>query len=233
MQERDDPGDRTYTLAELSDEIGRRLARSGVSPASARVSPIPDGRTLRYYTTLGLLDRPLEVRDRQARYGERHILQALAIKALQSAGHSLAVIQVALAGLDERELATVGAGGQRGARGGGERFWARTVASAAASPQPASAVRAPEGPTAGQRGEADGSHALLIRADEIDAPHVQTVIALAPGVSLVLDGTWQFDDVDTLHTAAGELLQALSAAQPSPRAGGAGTLHSPLLKEQS
>jgi hypothetical protein len=76
-------------------------------------------------------------------------------------------------------------------------------------------------------------HALLIRADEIDAPHVQTVIALAPGVSLVLDGPWQFDHVDALRAAAGALLQALSAAQPSPRAGGAGTLHSPLLKEQS
>ena len=118
MQDSEDLGERTYTLAELSDEVGRRLACSGVSPASARVSPLPDGRTLRYYTTLGLLDRPLEVRDRQARYSERHVLQALAIKALQSAGHSLAVIQVALAGLDERELAAVAAGGRKGARGG-------------------------------------------------------------------------------------------------------------------
>jgi DNA-binding transcriptional MerR regulator len=232
MQDRVGSGNRTYTLAELSDEVGRRLEHSGVSPASARVSPIPDGRTLRYYTTLGLLDRPLEVRDRQARYGERHILQALAIKALQSAGHSLAVIQVALAGLDERELATVGAAGKRGARGGGERFWARPVTSAVASPQTPSAVRAPAVPTVGQRTEADGSHPVLIRSDEIDAQHVQTVITLAPGVSLVLAGAWQFNHLEGLRTAAGALLQALSAAQPASHAGAAGALHSPSLKEQ-
>jgi DNA-binding transcriptional MerR regulator len=135
-----------YTLAELSAEIGRRLADSGVSPVSGRVSALPDGRTLRYYTTIGLLDRPLEVRDRQARYGERHVQQALAIKSLQSEGLSLAAIQVALAGLDDRELAAVAAGatGERGS--GRPRFWARVGTPVA---QASGAVHAPAAPAAG------------------------------------------------------------------------------------
>ena len=112
-----------YTLAELSEEIGRRVAAAGLAPLDGRVSAVPDGRTLRYYTSVGLLDRPLEVRDRQARYGERHVLQALAIKALQAGGQSLAAIQAALSGLGDDELAEVATSGAR-RRTAVSRFWA-------------------------------------------------------------------------------------------------------------
>ena len=69
-----------------------------------RVREVPDLRTIRYYTTLGLLDRPAEMRGRTALYGRRHVLQLLAIKRLQGHGESLAAIQRRLLGLPDAEL---------------------------------------------------------------------------------------------------------------------------------
>lgn len=81
-------------------------AEYGISDSAARdqrVSSLPDARTIRYYTTLGLLDRPF-IDGRQARYGERHVLQLLAVKALQSMQFPLARVQEKLYGLTESEL---------------------------------------------------------------------------------------------------------------------------------
>jgi DNA-binding transcriptional MerR regulator len=69
----------------------------------SRVSPVPDGRTIRYYTTLGLLDRPW-MEGRQARYGKRHLLQLIAIKALQGRGLPLSEVQSRIFGLTNEEL---------------------------------------------------------------------------------------------------------------------------------
>src|SRR5713226_1847207 len=65
-----------FSLEQLSSEVAEQLARRGLLGAApdARVSAAPDARTVRYYTTLGLLDRP-RIENRQARYGERHLLQ--------------------------------------------------------------------------------------------------------------------------------------------------------------
>jgi DNA-binding transcriptional MerR regulator len=71
---------------------------------SARVRSVPDPRTIRYYTTLGLLDRPAEMRGRTAHYGRRHVLQLVAIKKLQARGLSLVEVQQSLAGADDRTL---------------------------------------------------------------------------------------------------------------------------------
>ena len=98
----------SYSLDELSAEVAARLAARGLLAAQTdpRVSAAPDGRTVRYYTTLGLLDRPAIV-GRQARYSGRHALQLLAIKALQIAGLPLAGIQERLFGRSESELKAV------------------------------------------------------------------------------------------------------------------------------
>jgi DNA-binding transcriptional MerR regulator len=64
-----------------------------------RVAAWPDERTVRYYQSLGLVDRPLRHEGREAIYGYRHLLQAVAVKLLQGEGHSLAQVQRALAGL--------------------------------------------------------------------------------------------------------------------------------------
>ncbi|MCA1828347.1 MAG: helix-turn-helix domain-containing protein [Myxococcales bacterium] len=93
------------SLEDLEREVAHLLAERGLFGASpdARVSAAPDARTVRYYTTLGLLDRPT-IENRQARYGERHVLQLLAIKALQARDLPLAGIQQALYGRSDEEL---------------------------------------------------------------------------------------------------------------------------------
>jgi DNA-binding transcriptional MerR regulator len=94
-----------FSLEQLSSEVAEELARRGLLGAApdARVSAAPDARTVRYYTTLGLLDRP-QIENRQARYGERHLLQLLAIKALQSLELPLAQIQQTLYARSDAEL---------------------------------------------------------------------------------------------------------------------------------
>src|SRR4051794_31636572 len=92
-------------LDELSNRVAGELADRGLLGAAsdARVSAAPDARTVRYYATLGLLDRP-RIESRQARYGERHLLQLLAIKALQAFDLPLAEIQQRLYARSDAEL---------------------------------------------------------------------------------------------------------------------------------
>lgn len=71
---------------------------------SGRVRDVPDARTIRYYTTIGVLDRPLEMRGRTAFYGRRHLLQIVAVKRLQARGMSLVDIQKNVVGADNSTL---------------------------------------------------------------------------------------------------------------------------------
>jgi DNA-binding transcriptional MerR regulator len=102
-------GDNLLSLDELTTEVSRMLQEYGLSNAQLdhRVSAVPDVRTIRYYTTLGLLDRPIIEPPRQAKYKSRHVWQLLAIKALQGAQLSLAEVQSRLYGLSEDELKAV------------------------------------------------------------------------------------------------------------------------------
>ncbi|MCA9665182.1 MAG: MerR family transcriptional regulator [Myxococcales bacterium] len=75
------------------------------APASGRVTAVPDKRTIRYYTTLGLLDAPAEMRGRTAYYGRRHLLQLVAIKRLQADGIKLSQVQQRLSGQPDGVLA--------------------------------------------------------------------------------------------------------------------------------
>jgi DNA-binding transcriptional MerR regulator len=65
-------------------------------PKNGQVRPIPDARSIRYYTTLGLVDRPAAMDGRTALYGAQHVRQLVAIKRLQAEGLSLAEIQARL-----------------------------------------------------------------------------------------------------------------------------------------
>jgi hypothetical protein len=72
--------DASLTLDELSTEVGRLLEEKALLEAQADgrgARAAPDARTVRYYGTLGLVDRPSIV-DREARYGRRHVLQLVA-----------------------------------------------------------------------------------------------------------------------------------------------------------
>ncbi len=74
---------------------------------SKRVREVPDTRTIRYYTTIGLVDRPAEMQGRTAFYNRRHALQLVCIKRLQADGLSLADVQRRLAGATTRQLAAI------------------------------------------------------------------------------------------------------------------------------
>ncbi|TMR11702.1 MerR family transcriptional regulator, partial [Nonomuraea turkmeniaca] len=93
----------TWTIGELAERAARAL-RAGAAPANGRVRDVPGERLIRWYTTIGLVDPPLTRRGRIARYGRRHLLQLVAVKRLQAAGHSIAEIQAALAGATDRML---------------------------------------------------------------------------------------------------------------------------------
>jgi DNA-binding transcriptional MerR regulator len=96
-----------WTIDELGAQVALALATDYAGPPNGRVRDVPDRRTIRYYTTLGLLDRPVELRGRTALYGRRHLLQLVAIKRLQAQGLSLTEVQARLLGLTDAALARI------------------------------------------------------------------------------------------------------------------------------
>lgn len=223
----------TWTLEQLGERVKGALASGYVPPGSARVRAVPDARTIRYYSTLGIVDRPALL-GRTALYGERHLLQLVAIKRLQAEGLALTQVQERLAGLPTeglRELARVDA----------EALVQplREEGRQSSAPAPSEVADAPRGrrdfwrevPVAALESvtnEVDAaSHSpeALARADAIDqhSPDVSELfsVELAPGVTLVLrDGRRpEPDDVQALRQAAEALLCAIEARGllPGPR----------------
>jgi DNA-binding transcriptional MerR regulator len=100
--------EKSLSLEELSNEVEELLDQRGLLDVQedGRVSAVPDARTIRYYTTLGLLERP-KIVARQASYGKRHVLQLLAIKSLQGMSMPLEEIQERLYGKSDRELEAI------------------------------------------------------------------------------------------------------------------------------
>ena len=97
--------DELYTLEQLSERVADLLAEDYNGQQSGRVRELPNGRTIRWYTTIGLVDRPRATRGRVALYGERHALQLAAIKKLQAQGLALAEVQEQLLGVSDARLA--------------------------------------------------------------------------------------------------------------------------------
>jgi hypothetical protein len=101
------PSPPLWTLPDLSARVAVALATADLSQDSGRVRDIPNARTIRYYTTIGLLDRPLSFDGRTALYGPRHLLQLLAIKHLQSQHLTLEQIQHRLLGITDAALCAI------------------------------------------------------------------------------------------------------------------------------
>ncbi|TCM48873.1 MerR family transcriptional regulator [Kribbella sp. VKM Ac-2568] len=97
-----------WTLAELAERVEAALA-DYPGQVNGRVRAVPDGRAIRWYTTIGLVDRPAEMRGRTALYSRRHLLQLVAIKRRQAQGHTLAQIQAELAGATDESLQPIAA----------------------------------------------------------------------------------------------------------------------------
>jgi DNA-binding transcriptional MerR regulator len=96
-------------LEQLAERAARALVDAEVRVANGRVTGVPDGRLIRWYTTIGLLDRPVIGPGRVAQYGPRHLLQLVAVKRLQAQGAPLAEIQLRLAGATDSTLQRIAA----------------------------------------------------------------------------------------------------------------------------
>ncbi|GAA4214522.1 MerR family transcriptional regulator [Actinocatenispora rupis] len=98
-----------WTIDELVELVGTALSRGYGGATSGRVRDLPDRRAVRWYTTIGLVDRPGAMRGRTALYGTRQLRQLVAIKRRQAAGRTLAQIQAELAGATDDTLREVAA----------------------------------------------------------------------------------------------------------------------------
>lgn len=189
--------DERYTLDELVQRVTDEVMRLRLPQPNGQVSAVPDGRTLRYYGTLGLLDRPVEVRGRRAYYGPRHLLQAVAVKALQAEGLPLQEIQHRLAGRSDEELR------QLSARPSATRFW-RTAPAPVSAPAAASAAVA-----AGAPASASEPSVPMPSPAPVSEPE-PVAVRLAPGLTLVIDPLRAPApaEIDALRAAADALVAA-------------------------
>jgi DNA-binding transcriptional MerR regulator len=158
--------DEQWTLSELVNEAATRIAALP-APKNGQVRAVPDDRTIRYYGTIGLLDRPVAMRGRTALYGRRHLAQIIAIKRLQTTGRSLAEIQELWSTLDDVSLARMsGVTLPEQSRAASRReFWKREAVAPEPTPQPAR---------------------VIVSHDPQPTPELELRIQLAPHITLSL-----------------------------------------------
>src|SRR2546423_2187482 len=149
--------DALWTLDELVQRVADVLDGAEYPGApNGRVRDVPDRRAVRWYATIGLVDRPASVQGRTARYGMRHLLQLVAVKRRQAEGRTLAEIQAELTGATDatlRRIAALPAALPKEAPATRTRFWAErptlaatTEARAATEPRPATDSPQPSEP---------------------------------------------------------------------------------------
>ena len=200
--------DASWTLSELVEEASAALERVP-APDNGQIRAVPDERSLRYYTTIGLIDRPAAMRGRTALYGKRHLAQVVAIKRLQSNGKSLAEIQAIFAALDDATLTRLSgvtlprtAAPRAAARAD---FWQAAPASAPApvsEPQPVPA-------RARARASTPPAVSVSISLRLSLAPGVELLVATTPGAPV---------DLSAIAAAAQPLLAELTRQGLSPEA---------------
>ena len=172
-----------WTLDELTARVAAALDGTAYAGApNGRVRDVPDARAIRWYATIGLVDRPT-MRGRTALYGPRHRAQLVAIKRRQSEGRRIADIQVELSEAPDAllwEIADLPEHEQPRTR-----FWTEPPAPHAPPPAPPPAPAPPA--------------ALL------------SGVPLSGDVTLLLPGTPGPDDVAAIQAAAQPLLDLLAA----------------------
>lgn len=174
-----------WTIEELASRVAAALGDGYSGVPNGRVRDVPDARAIRWYSTIGLVDRPAAMRGRTALYGERHLLQLVAVKRRQAGGRSIAEIQAELAGASEATLREIAAlpdalpATTAEAPARPARFWTERPA-----PAPPESAHTP---------------ALL------------TGVPLDGGVVLLLPAAPDPDDLAAIAAAAGPLLDLLSA----------------------
>jgi DNA-binding transcriptional MerR regulator len=197
-----------WTIDELGARVALALAQSQGQP-SGRVREVPDLRTIRYYTTLGLIDRPVAMRGRTALYGRRHLMQLVAVKRLQTRGLSLAEVQQKLVGLPngdlerlaqlppDLEVAPASSSGPV-PESRAEAFWTTMPAPMPDIPN----SKASRNRSAGQESDVN---------EAVDLSRPLVGISLGRDVALLLAAARSLDtdDIAALRTAAGPLLKLL------------------------
>jgi len=91
-------------LTELVDISNDLIGEVAPKQPSDRVTETINERILRYYMAQGLVDRPLGRKGAAALYGYRHLLQILAIKALQGSYLPIKHIRSVLADKSDKDL---------------------------------------------------------------------------------------------------------------------------------
>src|SRR6185312_11931268 len=99
-----EPDAAAWTIDQLSQLVAEVLSADYPGQSNGRVRQVPDVRTIRWYTSIGLLDRPAAMRGRTALYRRRHLAQIVAVKRLQADGLTLADVQRQLVGADDAAL---------------------------------------------------------------------------------------------------------------------------------
>jgi DNA-binding transcriptional MerR regulator len=170
------------TIGELAATAAAAVAAADVRGANRRITDLPDQRTIRWYSTIGLLDRPSGSRGRTALYGERHVLQLVAIKRRQAAGRTLAEIQAELVGATDRTLRRI-----------------------------ADLPRNPDAPAAPKRSGASSTRQFWReRPATARTAHVLAGLDLGAGVVLMLPAPPNGSDVESIRAAAQPLLDLLA-----------------------
>jgi len=199
-----------WTLGELCARVALALSRGYDGQSNGQVRDIPDARTIRYYTALGLVGRPAAMRGRTALYGRRHLLELVAVKRLQARGLPLSRIQGEIAGLPDRSLERVAA-----IPAGVEEELARDGAGEAGEePAPARASSFWKDPPAVPAAAGPARHeAAGLPAGETARIRTVRIIDLAPGAGIVLDGARPVASIDleALREAAAPLLEVLKS----------------------
>jgi DNA-binding transcriptional MerR regulator len=219
-----------WTMDELVERVRQALAAEYPGAPNGRVRDVPDRRAIRWYTTTGLVDRPLGMRGRTALYGPRHLLQIVALKRRQAEGFSLAQIQAELTGMSDMELSLLarmsGARLERDAQaaerhpeGERTRFWAAPaeqtapVASAARAADSATPPGSAGDPRTAGRFRGDLRHLQAappgLLPDDGGSEAVGGVV-LGRGAILVLPAVPTADDRAAIAAAAGPLLDLLA-----------------------
>ncbi len=190
------------TISDLAAAVAKALEADFSGVDNGRVRDVPDLRAIRYYTTLGLLDRPAEMRGRVAYYGRRHLLQLVAIKRLQARGLSLAQVQEQLLGQSDRGLEQLAAIRTDVWPGASEPAGDQSRHSAKRSRELDFWAAAPER-TSVESDEEAGQPAAT--------PEMLTLIPVGPGLRLGIsaDRPMTADDIAALHAAAEPLRQVL------------------------
>lgn len=183
------------------EQLVQRVAAALAGPAypgapNGRVRDVPDRRTVRWYTTIGLVDRPAAMRGRTALYGTRHLLQIVAIKRRQAQGRSIAEIQAELIGATDATLRRVAAIDDTVLSKQSEGKDFATVEGSVA-----------ELPKARRRFWAEPPAAATRGADTVS---MRAAVDLPGGAVLLLPGRPGDDDLPAIRAAATPLLDLLA-----------------------